>query len=76
MNRTRDDTEPPSVDRLIELVQKLVENPVGTIGGSLSTTSAKWYWFAFVRGEGQLLLQECGNCAGKNEKLGQNGSDD
>ena len=47
----RDDSELPSVDRLIEWAGGRVESLVGSNGSTRSTISAPWYWFAPVRGE-------------------------
>ena len=52
----RDDQEPPSVDRLLGWAQERVENLVGPNGGTRSTTSAPWYWFASVHGERNSAL--------------------
>ena len=51
MAAARDYPDPPSVDRLLEWARSRVEPVVGRDGGTSSTASAVWYWFASVVAE-------------------------
>ena len=62
LDAARDHPEPPSVERLLEWAQGRVEAHVGPAGGTTSTASAAWHWFAPVRLErgralGSALLE-------------------
>ena len=51
LDAARDHAAPPNVERLLEWARGRVEPLVGPAGGTSSTTSAAWYWFAPVRAE-------------------------
>ena len=62
LDAARDHSETPSVEQLLEWARSRVEGLVGPAGGTSSTASAAWHWFAPVRTErgsalGSALLE-------------------
>ena len=51
LEAARGPAEPPSVERLLEWARSRVETLIGPAGGTSSTASAVWHWFAPMRAE-------------------------